>query len=99
MVNIRTVMPALHRICLLPHPQLRLLDASHHHYLWRCACCTDMQPPIIQKHVHCSLDRAFKGYEEVKVPAVKPGAPPPGEELVKIEDMEEWAQLPFAGYK
>ena len=41
----------------------------------------------------------MKGYEEVKVPAVRPAAPPPGEELVKISDMEEWAQLPFAGYK
>lgn len=43
--------------------------------------------------------RSMKGYEEVKVPAVRPAAPPPGEELVKISDMEEWAQLPFAGYK
>lgn len=33
------------------------------------------------------------------MPAVKPAAPPAGEELVKISDMEEWAQLPFAGYK
>lgn len=24
------------------------------------------------------------GYEEVKVPAVRPAAPPPGEELVKV---------------
>lgn len=45
------------------------------------------------------LCRSFKGYEEVSVPAVKPAAPPAGEELVKISDMEEWAQLPFAGYK
>ena len=58
-----------------------------------------MQLIKVQKNNQCCLDRAFKGYEEVKVPAVKPGAPPPGEELVKIEDMEEWAQLPFAGYK
>ena len=43
--------------------------------------------------------RSFKGYEEVSVPAVKPAAPPAGEELVKISEMEEWAQLPFAGYK
>ena len=43
--------------------------------------------------------RSFKGYEEVSVPAVKPAAPPPGEELVKISEMEEWQQLPFAGYK
>ena len=31
--------------------------------------------------------------------AVRPGAPPPGEELVKIQDMQEWQQLAFAGYK
>ena len=43
--------------------------------------------------------RSMKGYEEVSVPAVRPAAPPPGEELVKITDMEEWAQLAFAGYK
>ena len=45
---------------------------------------------------HC---RSFKGYEEVIVPAVRPAAPPHGEELVKITNMEEWAQLAFAGYK
>ncbi len=41
----------------------------------------------------------MKGYEEVSVPAVRPAAPPPGEEIVKISDMEKWAQLAFAGYK
>ncbi|KAL3133984.1 hypothetical protein ABBQ32_008424 [Trebouxia sp. C0010 RCD-2024] len=43
--------------------------------------------------------KSFKGYEEVGVPAVRPAAAPPGEELVRITDMEEWAQLAFAGYK
>ncbi|KAL0039926.1 hypothetical protein WJX77_011783 [Trebouxia sp. C0004] len=43
--------------------------------------------------------KSMKGYEEVSVPAVRPAAPPPGEELIKITDMEEWAQLAFAGYK
>ena len=43
--------------------------------------------------------RSFKGYEEVVVPAVRPAAAPAGEELVRITDMEEWAQLAFAGYK
>lgn len=28
--------------------------------------------------------RTYKGYEEVLVPAVKPAAPPPGEELVRV---------------
>ncbi|KAL4422681.1 hypothetical protein ABPG75_008878 [Micractinium tetrahymenae] len=43
--------------------------------------------------------KTYKGYEEVLVPAVKPAAPPPGEELVKIGALPEWAQLAFAGYK
>ncbi|PRW32956.1 activating signal cointegrator 1 complex subunit 3 isoform B [Chlorella sorokiniana] len=43
--------------------------------------------------------KTYKGYEEVKVPAVRPAAPPPGEELVEIEALPEWAQLAFAGYK
>lgn len=43
--------------------------------------------------------RSFKGYEEVVVPAVRPALAPAGEELVRITDMEEWAQLAFAGYK
>jgi hypothetical protein len=48
---------------------------------------------------HGCVCRSMKGYEEVSVPAVRPAAPPPGEELIKITDMEEWAQLAFAGYK
>lgn len=40
-----------------------------------------------------SSPRNFKGYEEVHVPAA-PKAPPPGEdELVKISDLDEWAQV------
>ena len=42
--------------------------------------------------------RSYKGYEEVRVPAVK-GEVPADEKLVKIEEMEEWAQLAFQGYK
>jgi len=42
--------------------------------------------------------QVFKGYEEVKVPAVKPGVPPPGEPTVYITDLPEWAQLAFEGY-
>ena len=45
------------------------------------------------------LSRSFKGYEEVRVPAVKSGAPAADEKLVLIEEMEEWAQLAFQGYK
>ena len=33
------------------------------------------------------------------MPAVRPAAAPAGEELVRITDMDEWAQLAFAGYK
>ncbi|CAL8464110.1 g3645 [Coccomyxa elongata] len=40
-----------------------------------------------------------KGYEEVKVPAAKKSTPEPGERVVLIEEMEEWAQLAFTGYK
>lgn len=43
--------------------------------------------------------RHHKGYEEVKVPAAKKSAPEPGEKVVLIEEMEEWAQLAFSGYK
>ncbi|GAB4820015.1 hypothetical protein N2152v2_007061 [Parachlorella kessleri] len=43
--------------------------------------------------------KTFKNYEEVRVPAVKPGAPPPGERLVPIADLPDWAQLAFPGYK
>ena len=43
--------------------------------------------------------RHYKGYEEVKVPAAKKSTPEPGERVVLIEEMEEWAQLAFSGYK
>ena len=33
------------------------------------------------------------------MPAVKTGTPAADEKLVKIEEMEEWAQLAFQGYK
>lgn len=55
--------------------------------------------PVVAISIVLVVCRSFKGYEEVSVPAVKPAAPPAGEELVKISDMEEWQQLPFAGYK
>ena len=45
------------------------------------------------------LDRAFKGYEEVRVPAVKASTPAEGEKLVRIDALEEWARPAFAGYK
>ncbi len=50
-------------------------------------------------HFHCCCDacRAYKGYEEVRVPAMRNKLP--DEALVQIADMEEWAQLAFDGYK
>ncbi len=45
------------------------------------------------------LCRGHKGYEEVRVPAVGTGQPNPGEKKVLIEDLPEWAQLAFDGYK
>jgi hypothetical protein len=33
------------------------------------------------------------------VPAVKTGATAAGEKVVLVEEMEEWAQLAFSGYK
>ena len=43
--------------------------------------------------------RNYKKYEEVRVPAVKTGGLAADEQLVKVSDMEEWAQLAFEGYK
>lgn len=33
------------------------------------------------------------------MPAVRPAPPPPGERLVPISDLPDWAQLAFPGYK
>lgn len=44
-------------------------------------------------------NRSYKKYEEVLVPAVQPSAPPPGEVVVRIDELPEWAQLAFGGYK
>ena len=49
--------------------------------------------------VSCHLCRVHKKYEEVFVPAVKKGVPPPGERRVLIAELPDWAQLPFEGYK
>ena len=43
--------------------------------------------------------RVFKGYEEVKVPPAKSGGLKPGETLVDIAELPDWAQLAFEGYK
>ncbi len=47
----------------------------------------------------CRRCRVHKKYEEVFVPAVKKGVPPPGERRVLIADLPDWAQLPFEGYE
>ena len=51
----------------------------------------------MRAHVH--VCRNFKGYEEVRVPAAKTAGAAPGERVVLISEMEDWAQLAFAGYK
>ncbi|GAX76248.1 hypothetical protein CEUSTIGMA_g3692.t1 [Chlamydomonas eustigma] len=43
--------------------------------------------------------KTFKGYEEVHVPPAKSLPPATEGELVKISELEDWAQLPFKGYK
>lgn len=42
---------------------------------------------------------AYKGYEEVRVPAVAPSQPPPGETSVEVASLPDWAQLAFQGYQ
>ncbi|GMH32834.1 hypothetical protein BSKO_00668 [Bryopsis sp. KO-2023] len=46
-----------------------------------------------------STRKSYQGYEEVIIPAKKPEPLADGESLVKIGDLEEWAQLAFQGYK
>lgn len=42
--------------------------------------------------------KVYKGYEEVKVPAVPTGPVPPGEKHVTMDELPAWAQLAFEGY-
>ncbi|KAF3902167.1 hypothetical protein ABW21_db0206227 [Orbilia brochopaga] len=42
-----------------------------------------------------STKRLFKGYEEYHIPVPKKKADAPGEELVNVSSMPEWAQYPF----
>ncbi|PIA32529.1 hypothetical protein AQUCO_04400019v1 [Aquilegia coerulea] len=44
-----------------------------------------------------SFRHKLKGYEEVHVPALKPKPLAPGEELIKIGVMPDWAQPAFSG--
>ena len=43
--------------------------------------------------------RHFRGYEEVRTPAVKTAGLNAGERLVPVEEMEPWAQSAFKGFK
>eukprot|EP00887_Chlorella_sp_A99_P000213 scaffold13.g213.t1 len=43
--------------------------------------------------------KSFKGYEEVRVPAVAPSVAPPGEAVVQVAALPDWAQLAFQGYE
>lgn len=57
---------------------------------------TALAPTLLPARLRC---RSYKGYEEVRVPAVAPSVPPPGEVVVDINTLPEWAQLAFQGYK
>ena len=46
-----------------------------------------------------TVRNVYKGYEEVKVPPAKSGGLKPGEVLVEIAELPDWAQLAFEGYK
>lgn len=46
-----------------------------------------------------STNRSYEGYEEVKIPARKPDAMSKDERIVSIEELDDWAQLAFQGYK
>lgn len=54
---------------------------------------------VFVDYMRAPARRNHKGYEEVRVPAVKSAGPAPGERVVAISEMEDWAQLAFAGYK
>lgn len=43
--------------------------------------------------------RSYQGYEEVKIPAREPDAMSKDERIVAIEELDDWAQLAFQGYK
>lgn len=44
-----------------------------------------------------SARRAYKGYEEVEVPALKPKPFADGEKLRKVSELPDWARGAFAG--
>ena len=46
-----------------------------------------------------TVRQVYKGYEEVKVPPAKGGGLKPGEVLVEIAELPDWAQLAFEGYQ
>ena len=48
--------------------------------------------------IKCMGHRAHKGYEEVKVPAQASGSKA-DEKLVMIDELDDWAQVAFQGYK
>jgi activating signal cointegrator complex subunit 3 len=46
-----------------------------------------------------TVRKSHKGYEEVSVPATPTAEMLPNERLIKIEEMDDFAQLAFEGYK
>jgi hypothetical protein len=49
-------------------------------------------PPGTTRHV-------YKGYEEVRVPAIDAANVLPPAELINVDVLDEWAQAAFSGYK
>ena len=49
-----------------------------------CPCAASVHDDTSTHFLLPLARRTYKGYEEVQVPAVRPAAPPPGEQLVKV---------------
>lgn len=78
--------------------------AKGHHAQVGCAC--NLSSFAVWSRASSTLrcrvgrvHRNHKGYEEVLVPAVKAGVPGAGEQLERINELDDWAQLAFEGYK
>ncbi|KAH6557100.1 hypothetical protein KP509_1Z134800 [Ceratopteris richardii] len=48
---------------------------------------------------HGTTRKVFKGYEEVRVPATPTAQLMPGEQLIKIAELDDFAQTAFEGYE
>lgn len=62
------------------------------------SCLPDIERTAVKQMAFFNC-RHFRGYEEVRTPAVKTAGMNPGERLLPIEEMEPWAQSAFKGFK